>query len=114
MERVAELLQARKWVKKCLRTNITDNVTGNKVKVAHVASNVLNREKEPELYEAIRAIAPEWWEETRIHAEQGRGGEATPGREQGTQLDDLAGRLRGRRGAALRRWAGDLREGDVA
>jgi hypothetical protein len=66
MERVAELLQARKWVKKCLRTNITDNVTGNKVKVAHVASNVLNHEKEPELYEAIRAIAPEWWEDTRI------------------------------------------------
>jgi hypothetical protein len=66
MERVAELLQARKWVKKCLRTNIPDNVTGNKVKVAHVASNVLNHEKEPELYEAIRAIAPEWWEDTRI------------------------------------------------
>ena len=68
MERVAELLQQRKWAKKCLRTNITDNVTGNKVKVAHVASNVLNREKEPELYEAIRAIAPEWWEDTRITA----------------------------------------------
>ena len=68
MERVAELLQARKWVKKCLRTNITDNVTGTKVKVAHVASNVLIRDKEPELYEAIRAIAPEWWEDTRITA----------------------------------------------
>ena len=40
-------------MKKCLRTSITDNITGTKVKVAHVASNVLNRDKEPELYEAI-------------------------------------------------------------
>ena len=84
MEPVAELLLKRKWANKCLRTNITDNVTGAKVKVAHVASNVLNREKEPELYEAIRAIAPEWWEDTRITLKQGCGGEAASGREQGT------------------------------
>ena len=38
-----------------------------KVKVAHLKSNVLKKEKEPALYEAIKEIAPEWWgEETRI------------------------------------------------
>ena len=33
-----------------------------KVKVAKIYSNVLNnRDKEPELYDAIRDVAPEWW-----------------------------------------------------
>ena len=39
-----------------------------KIKVAKISSNLLwQREKEPELYDAIQAIAPEWWgEDTRI------------------------------------------------
>ena len=70
MEEVTQLLKARRWAKTCLRTNIAtpeEIEMRGKVKVAHLKSNVLKREKEPELYEAIRGIAPEWWgEETRI------------------------------------------------
>ena len=34
---------------------------------SHLKSNVLKRDKEPVLYDAIKEIAPEWWgEETRI------------------------------------------------
>ena len=74
MDRVEELLGKRRWNKHCLRANIAkeeDNIRYGKegiIKVAKVASNVLNhRAKEPELYDAIQAIAPEWWDdETQI------------------------------------------------
>ena len=74
MDRVEELLKKRRWTKHCLRANIAkeeDIIRYGKegtIKVAKVASNVLNnREKEPELYHAIQAIAPEWWDdETQI------------------------------------------------
>ena len=74
MDRVEELLGKRRWNKHCLRANIAkkeDIVCYGKegsIKVAKVASNVLNnREKEPELYDAIKAVAPEWWDdETQI------------------------------------------------
>ena len=38
-----------------------------KIKVAKIYSNLLwQREKEPELYDAIKEVAPEWWDdETR-------------------------------------------------
>ena len=70
MDRVEELLGKRRWNKHCLRANIAkpeDIVCyckeGN-IKVAKVASNVLNnREKEPALYDAIQAVAPEWWDD---------------------------------------------------
>jgi hypothetical protein len=70
MEKVAQLLDARRWAKTCLRTNIAtpdDIEVRGKVRVAHLKSNVLKRDKEPALYDAIKEIAPEWWgEETRI------------------------------------------------
>ena len=61
----------RKWVKHCLRTNCAapeDIQLTGKVKVAKIYSNLLyKREKEPELYDAIKAVAPEWWDdETRM------------------------------------------------
>ena len=71
MERVEELMSKRKWVKHCLRTNCAapeDFVMTGKIKVAKIYSNLLwQREKEPELYDAIKEVAPEWWDdETRI------------------------------------------------
>ena len=71
MDRVEELLAKRRWQKHCLRTNIAepeDIITYGKVKVANALSNVLNkREKEPELYDAIKETAPEWrGDETQI------------------------------------------------
>ena len=71
MDIVEELLKNRKWCKRCLRANVAqpeDIVTYGKIKVAMIFSNVLNnREKEPELYDAIKAIAPEWWgDDTQI------------------------------------------------
>ena len=55
----------RKWVTCCLRANIAqpaDVKVDGTLKVAKIYSNVLNvREKEPELYDAIKAVAPEWW-----------------------------------------------------
>ena len=72
MNKVEDLMTKRKWVKHCLRTNCAPPegcvmTTGN-IKVAKIYSNLLwQRDKEPELYDAIRDIAPEWWEgETRI------------------------------------------------
>ena len=49
----------------CLRANAAQpeviEVHGT-VKIAKIYSDVLNkREKEPELYDAIKAVAPEWW-----------------------------------------------------
>ena len=71
MDVLEELMSKRKWKKQCLRANVAqpeDIVTYGTVKVAKIYSNVLNkREKEPELYDAIKDIAPEWWgEDTQI------------------------------------------------
>ena len=54
-----------------MRTNCAapeDIVMTGKIKFATIYSNLLwQREKEPELYDAIKGIAPEWWDdETRI------------------------------------------------
>ena len=74
MDRVEELLGKRRWNKNCLGANIAKEedivrygLSGS-IKVAKVASNVLNnREKEPALYDAIEAVAPEWWgDDTQI------------------------------------------------
>ena len=71
LDTLEELLSKRKWLKSCLRSNVAqpeDIVTSGKVKVAKIYSNVLNnREKEPELYDAIKNVAPEWWgDDTQI------------------------------------------------
>ena len=71
MDLVEELLAKRKWRKDCLRVNVAqpeDIRMYGTVKVAMVKSNLVrNREKEPILYDAIKAIAPEWWgDETQI------------------------------------------------
>ena len=63
MDKVLDLLSKRKWQKHCLRTNVAQpediRITGS-VKVAKIYSNVLNRRgREPELYNAIKEIAPE-------------------------------------------------------
>jgi hypothetical protein len=53
--------------KQCLRATVSqseDIVTFGTVKVAKIYSNVLHKsEKEPELYDAIKDVAPEWWGE---------------------------------------------------
>jgi hypothetical protein len=72
MDKVEELLRKRRWAPDCLRVNIaqpdqiiTRGTTG-KVKIAKVRSNLL-RKNEHELREAIRVIAPEWWDdETQV------------------------------------------------
>ena len=71
LDTLEELMSKRKWVKSCLRSNVAqpeDIKLSGTVKVAKIYSNVLNnREKEPELYDAIKNVAPEWWDdETRI------------------------------------------------
>ena len=71
MDVLEELMSKRKWVKNCLRANVAqpeDIVVHGTFKVAMIYSNVLkNRAKEPELYDAIKDIAPEWWgEDTQI------------------------------------------------
>ncbi len=68
MDNLLELMSKRKWQKHCLRVNVAQpegiRIKGS-VKVAKIYSNVLsNREKETELYDAIRDVAPEWWEMT--------------------------------------------------
>ena len=65
MDKVLELMSKRKWQKHCLRVNVAQpediKITGS-VKVAKIYSNVLNnRDKEPELYDAIKDVSPEWW-----------------------------------------------------
>ena len=65
MDKLLELMSKRKWLKHCLRVNVAQpediRATG-KVKVAKIHSNVLNnRDKEPELYDAIKDVSPEWW-----------------------------------------------------
>ena len=68
MDRVLELLQARRWEPTCLRTNIAspDQVIATPTfRKARVESNVL-RPGEHALREAIQAMAPEWHENTRV------------------------------------------------
>ena len=71
MEKLLELMSKRKWVKHCLRLNVAqpeDIKMSGSIKAAKIYSNVLNkREKEPELYDAIKEVAPEWrGDETQI------------------------------------------------
>jgi len=71
MEKVEELMANRKWRKHCLRVNVAqpeDIAMTGSIKVAKIYSNLLNkREKEPELYDAIKEVAPEWWgDDTQI------------------------------------------------
>ena len=74
MDRVEELLGKRRWNKHCLRANVAQEEdiirygANGSIKVAKIWSNVLNnREKEPELYDAIKEVAPEWWgEDTQV------------------------------------------------
>ena len=65
MVALEELMMKRKWIKCCLRANVAqpeDIKIYGTIRVAKIYSNVLNvREKEPELYDAIKAVAPEWW-----------------------------------------------------
>ena len=73
MDKVEELLDKRKWAKDCLRVNIAeaDQIISRgqdgKFKVALLQSNLLGN-KEDELRDAIKYIAPEWWgdEETQV------------------------------------------------
>ena len=71
MDKVLDLLSKRKWQKHCLKTKIAQpediRITGS-VKVAKIYSNVLKRrDKEPDLYDAIKEVAREWWgDETQI------------------------------------------------
>ena len=72
MDKVEELLRSRRWAPDCLSVNIAqpDQIitrgASGKVKIAKVRSNLL-RKNEEELREAIRIIAPEWWDdETQI------------------------------------------------
>ena len=69
MEKLSELLANPNWRKRCLGTNIAapENIQlSGKVRVALVASNNVRKDKEPELYEAIRESAPEWREDVKI------------------------------------------------
>ena len=71
MEKLQELMDKRKWVKHCLRLNVAqpeDIKMSGSIKAAKIYSNVLNkRDREPELYDAIKELAPEWWgEDTQI------------------------------------------------
>ena len=68
INRIEELLKKRKWAKDCLRANIAEphqivmrGVKKN-VKIALLQSEVLH-EKEKELWDLIKKIAPEWWDE---------------------------------------------------
>ena len=70
MDTHEDLMGKRRWENRCLRSNVAQPefvVQIGTVKLAKIRSNVLNKEKEPELYEAIKSIAPEWWgDDTRI------------------------------------------------
>ena len=62
MDKLLDLMSKRKWQKQCLGVNVAQpedlRMTG-KVKVAKIYSNVLNnRDKEPELYDAIKDVSP--------------------------------------------------------
>ena len=119
MDKVLELMSKRKWQKHCLRANVAqpdDIVTYGTVKVAKIYSNVLNnRDKEPELYDAIKGVAPEWWgDDTQITLNKDLVCKETQRPcEQGALLDPVVGGLH-RRSTELRRWCQDRRQGGLA
>ena len=65
MDKLLDLVSKRKWQKHCLKLNVAqpeDIKMSGSIKATKIYSNVLNkREKEPELYDAIKELAPEWW-----------------------------------------------------
>ena len=65
METLQESMSKRKLAKHCLRLNVAqpeDIKMSGSIKAARIYPHVLNkREKEPELYDAIKEVAPEWW-----------------------------------------------------
>jgi hypothetical protein len=67
MDVLEELMSKRKWEKRCHRANVAQPeviVTRGIVKVAKIYSNVLNkRAEETVLYDPIKEVAPEWWDE---------------------------------------------------
>ena len=67
MDEVLRLLEARRWDKYCRRTNIAtpDLIEGDTFKRARLQSNKI-RPNEHKLLEAIKAIAPEWHENTEV------------------------------------------------
>ena len=67
MDEVLRLLEARRWDKYCRRTNIAtpDLIEGDAFKRARLQSNKI-RPNEHKLLEAIKAIAPEWHENTEV------------------------------------------------
>ena len=69
MEAIEKMLETRRWAKDCLRINITEPdkvIQRGKVKISLLQSEVLPK-REVALREAIRAIAPEWWnDETQV------------------------------------------------
>jgi hypothetical protein len=67
LEKVEELMATRKCNKHCLIMNVAQpeqlEHQGN-VKVTKIYSNLVKAGgKEPELYDAIKDIPPEWWDE---------------------------------------------------
>ena len=69
-QEIEEMLNKRRWAKDCLRVNIAEPdkiIQRGKIKIAMIQSEVLHQ-KEAKLWEAIKAIAPEWWgdEETQV------------------------------------------------
>ena len=69
MEASEKMLETRRWAKDCLRINITEPdkvIQRGKVKISLLQSEVLPK-REVALRGAIRAIAPEWWDdETQV------------------------------------------------
>ena len=69
METIEKMLETRRWAKDCLRVNITEPdkiIQRGKVKIPLLQSEALPK-KEVALREAVRAIAPEWWDdETQV------------------------------------------------
>jgi hypothetical protein len=67
MDKVEGLMATRKWNKHCPRTNVAQPEQiehQGKVKVAKMYSSLVKAGgTEPELYDAIKDIAPEWWDE---------------------------------------------------
>ena len=61
MDRVLELLERRRWDKRCRRTNIAtpEQIVGTTFRTALLESNKI-RPSEHELRDAIQAIAPDW------------------------------------------------------
>ena len=70
LKEIEEMLNKRRWAKDCLRVNIAEPdkiIQRGKIKIAMIQSEVLHQ-KEAKLWEAIKAIAPDWWgdEETQV------------------------------------------------